>query len=76
MLSKIRRLRQTINRRGLTCPIEIDGGVHEETAPKAVEAGATLLVAGSAVYGAADGVAAAVTRLRQLVSKVAYMPTD
>lgn len=34
--------------------IEVDGGINEKTAPLVVEAGATLLVAGSAVFGAKD----------------------
>jgi ribulose-phosphate 3-epimerase len=64
MLPKIRRLRATIEERGLAVDIEVDGGIHEETAPLVVEAGANLLVAGSAVYGTPDGVAAAIERLR------------
>ena len=34
--------------------IEVDGGVNKETAPLVIEAGANLLVAGSAVYGQSD----------------------
>ncbi|HKP52828.1 MAG TPA: ribulose-phosphate 3-epimerase [Chloroflexia bacterium] len=75
MLPKIRRLREAIDRRGLTCAIEVDGGIHEETAPKVVEAGATLLVAGSAVYAAPDGVAAAIARLREGISNASYNST-
>jgi ribulose-phosphate 3-epimerase len=71
MLPKIRRLRRMLDERGLQCDIEVDGGIHEETAPLVVEAGANLLVAGSAVYDAPDGVAAAVERLRNSVSRVA-----
>jgi ribulose-phosphate 3-epimerase len=41
----------------------VDGGIHEETARLVVEAGADVLVAGSAVFGAKDGVAAAIRRL-------------
>jgi len=65
MLPKIRRLLGMIQERGLDCDIEVDGGVHDETAPKVVEAGANLLVAGSAVFGTPDGVAAAIERLRR-----------
>lgn len=72
MLSKITRLRRTIDRRGLPCAIEVDGGIHEETAASAVEAGATLLVAGSAVYSAKVGVRAAVARLRDCVAGASY----
>ena len=67
MLPKIRRLRVMLDERELECDIEVDGGIHEETAPLVVEAGANVLVAGSAVYGAPDGVAAAINRLRARV---------
>jgi ribulose-phosphate 3-epimerase len=40
------------------CAIEIDGGIDADTAPAAVDAGANLLVAGSAVFGASDPAAA------------------
>jgi len=72
MLPKITRLRRTIDERGLSCAIEVDGGIHEETAARVVEAGATLLVAGSAVYSAKDGVRAAVNRLRDCVAGSTY----
>jgi ribulose-phosphate 3-epimerase len=62
-LGKIRELRRTLGGRGLDCELEVDGGIHEQTAPLAAEAGADVLVAGSAVFGAADGVTAAVGRL-------------
>jgi ribulose-phosphate 3-epimerase len=65
MLPKITRLRKMLDERGLAeCDIEVDGGIHEETIALAVEAGANLLVAGSAVYSAEGGVAAAMERLR------------
>jgi ribulose-phosphate 3-epimerase len=50
-LSEARRVREE---RGLNFEIEVDGGVHLETAPLVVEAGAEILVAGSAVFGPAD----------------------
>ena len=53
-LPKIRELRTMIEERGLACDIEIDGGVTPDTAPLAVEAGANVLVAGSAVFGKRD----------------------
>lgn len=53
-LPKLRALRAEIARRGLACRLEIDGGITLETAPLAIEAGADILVAGSAVYGAPD----------------------
>jgi ribulose-phosphate 3-epimerase len=62
-LGKIRQVREAIRERGLNCEIEVDGGIHEETARLVVEAGAEVLVAGSAVFGARDSVAAAIRRL-------------
>ncbi len=53
-LRKIRELKAEINARGLDTLIEIDGGVNPETAKQCVEAGADVLVAGSAVFRAPD----------------------
>lgn len=55
-VDKTRRLRELIDRKNATALIEIDGGVNRETAPRLVEAGADVLVAGSAVFKAADPV--------------------
>ncbi len=62
-LTKIRQVREAITASGLDCEVEVDGGIHERTAPLVVNAGADVLVAGSAVYDAKDGVAAAIKRL-------------
>ena len=53
-LDKIAELRQMIDQRGLTTEIEVDGGVNPETAKLCIDAGATVLVAGSAVFLAKD----------------------
>ena len=50
-LKKIARLRRMIDDAGLDIVLEVDGGVNVETAPRCIEAGATALVAGSAVFG-------------------------
>jgi len=63
-LNKIERLRALISQHGATCDLEVDGGIHTETAAQVVRAGANALVAGSAVYGDKEGVAAAINRLR------------
>jgi len=63
-LPKIRRVREMIERIRPGCDLEVDGGIDPATAPRVVAAGANVLVAGSAVFGAADGVAAAMKRLR------------
>ena len=66
-LPKITRLRQVITQRNLHCDIEVDGGIHEATAPLVVKAGANLLVAGSAVYNEHESVAQAIARLRNAI---------
>ena len=62
MLSKIERLRALITQHGASCDLEVDGGIHAETAALVVRAGANVLVAGSAIYGDKEGVAAAINR--------------
>jgi ribulose-phosphate 3-epimerase len=49
-IKKVHQLRQLITERGSKALIEIDGGVQQETAPRLVEAGADVLVAGSYVF--------------------------
>jgi ribulose-phosphate 3-epimerase len=66
-LSKISRLRQMITQAALQCDIEVDGGIHEGVVPQVVQAGANLLVAGSAVYNQRESVADAITRLRNAI---------
>jgi len=68
MLPKIANLRQMVAQRGFRCDIEVDGGIHEETVPRVVKAGANLLVAGSAVYNQKENVAMALSRLRNATS--------
>lgn len=58
MLPKIRLIRAEIERRGLACDIEVDGGIAVDTAPLVKEAGANVLVAGSSVFGKEDRAAA------------------
>lgn len=54
MLDKVRKLRAEITRRGLEVDIQVDGGINTETARLAKEAGANVLVAGSAVFQSKD----------------------
>lgn len=49
---KVKALKAEIDARGLKCAIQVDGGVNEKNAPALVEAGADILVAGSAVFRA------------------------
>jgi ribulose-phosphate 3-epimerase len=58
VLGKIRHVAQMIKERGLAVDIEVDGGIDPATAPLAVAAGASILVAGSAVFGKVDRKAA------------------
>ena len=63
-IEKIRRIRQKFDAAGLSVDIEVDGGVKPGIAHKVVEAGANVLVAGSAVFGKED-YAAAITAIRE-----------
>lgn len=54
VLPKIRQLSKIIKEKQLSIEIEVDGGVNEETAKQCVDAGATVLVAGSAIYNKSD----------------------
>ena len=53
-MDKIRFIREEIDRRGLATLIEVDGGVNTKNAADIYEAGADVLVAGSAVFGTKD----------------------
>lgn len=66
-VDKIRRLRQMLDERGLEIPIAVDGGIDPTTAPLVVEAGATVLVAGSSIYNNKASVAENVAALRASV---------
>jgi ribulose-phosphate 3-epimerase len=59
VLDKLRDARRVVDERGLDVELEIDGGIHLETAPLAVDAGADILVAGSAIFHADDPAIAA-----------------
>jgi len=63
-LPKIRRVRRMIDESERGCDLEVDGGIDAGTAPLVVEAGANVLVAGTAVFGESGDVAAAMDRLR------------
>ena len=65
MLGKIRAIADLRRARGLAFDIEVDGGIGPGTAAAVVEAGASILVAGTAVFGAPEGIAAAIARLRE-----------
>ena len=54
MMPKVSAIRRYIDERNLDCELEVDGGVDAVTCKTCIEAGANVLVAGSAVYKAAD----------------------
>ena len=68
-LPKIQRVRQMIDRMNPACDLEVDGGIDATTAPLAVEAGANVLVSGSAIFNDREDVAAAIKRLRDGISR-------
>lgn len=62
---KLRRLRQMIDDRGLKTKIEIDGGIDRKNIAEIVAAGAEIIVAGSAVFGAEEGPEEAVKIMKE-----------
>lgn len=73
MLPKIRRLRALCAERGLHPEIEVDGGENAITAGQAAAAGATAIVAGSAIFGAKD-YAMAIAAIRASAAAAAVQP--
>jgi ribulose-phosphate 3-epimerase len=73
-LQKIRRVRQMIEHLKSGCDVEVDGGIDAETAPLAVAAGANVLVAGTAIFGESETVAAAMNRLRAGIERFERQP--
>ena len=64
MVDKIRRLRATLDQRRLEAELQVDGGIKPANARLVAEAGARVLVAGSAVYAADSTVAEAIATIR------------
>ena len=69
-LPKIRRVREMIEEVKPGYDLEVDGGIDATTAPLAVDAGANVLVAGSAIFNESEGVVAAMNRLRAAVEQM------
>ena len=53
-LEKLRRVREVLHRNGSSAPIEIDGGIDRSNIAQVVAAGASIIVAGNAIFGTAD----------------------
>ncbi len=66
-LPKIRALREMVGERGID--IAVDGGINAETIPAVIEAGADLLIVGSAVYSAHQPISSAIAGLRQVIAE-------
>jgi ribulose-phosphate 3-epimerase len=69
VLPKIEQAREWVEERELDTDIQVDGGITLETAPKAVSAGANVLVAGTTILGADDPPAAAAELRRAIEGK-------
>jgi ribulose-phosphate 3-epimerase len=69
-LPKVREIRSWIEQRALAADVQVDGGINEATAPQAVAAGATVLVAASAVFKGEGGIEASLRRLRRAAAGV------
>jgi ribulose-phosphate 3-epimerase len=67
-LEKVRRVRRLLDAAGSAAVIEIDGGIDQSNAADVVAAGATILVAGHAIFGSGDA-EAATRRLRAACSR-------
>ena len=70
VVPKIRKLRALLDERSLDAELEADGGINERTAAQVVDAGARVLVAGSAIFNDRESIAEAVARLRASIPKV------
>jgi ribulose-phosphate 3-epimerase len=64
-LGKLQRLRKEIDAQRLAVELEVDGGVKLDNVQRVIEAGASVIVAGSAVFEAPEGVEAAVKKFRE-----------
>ena len=68
MMPKVKMLREEIERRNLTVDIQVDGGVSLKTVEECAEAGANVLVAGSAIFGSEDP-KETISQLKSLAAK-------
>ena len=67
-LDKVRAIRKALDERKLTPELEVDGGVKVDNARRVADAGASVLVAGSAVYEDPDGPAKAIAKFRKALA--------
>lgn len=67
-LHKIRQIRAMITELGRSIDVQVDGGIDRQTAPLVVAHGANVLVAGTSIFGAAEGIRSAIAGLRAAAS--------
>jgi ribulose-phosphate 3-epimerase len=67
MLPKIMTARRMLVAAHSNAELEVDGGIEAHTAPQAIAAGATVLVAGTSIFGHADGLEAGLEALRRSI---------
>jgi len=68
-LDKVRAIREALDRQKLKAELEVDGGVKPDNAARVVAAGATVLVAGSAVFEDPDGPVAALRKFKHAIRR-------
>jgi ribulose-phosphate 3-epimerase len=68
MPQKIAAMRKMIDARRLDIELEVDGGINPQTAPRAAQAGARVLVAGTAIFSTQTSIASAIKELRKSIS--------
>jgi ribulose-phosphate 3-epimerase len=68
-LHKIAQIRQMLDSAGSQAELEVDGGIGLQTVGQVVAAGANVLVAGTSIFGAPEGVAAAMQAMRQAAQR-------
>jgi ribulose-phosphate 3-epimerase len=64
-LSKISEVRAMMNALGRPINLQVDGGIDAQTAPQVIAAGANVLVAGTSIFAAPEGIQASITALRK-----------
>jgi ribulose-phosphate 3-epimerase len=64
-IEKVRRCRMMLERAGSSAEISVDGGINLENAAALADAGAAVMVAGSAIFGHPEGPAAGIQALRR-----------
>jgi len=67
-VDKVKRLKTMLNQKNLDIEIEVDGGIDPKTAPLVVQAGAKVLVAGSAIFGDKEGIESASKKILDSVA--------